>query len=744
MFSCLFQRKRKHCHQFEPMETLHTSAVELISSIHGHQRRAERDINKKDLQSAVKNGTREHQLRRLKDGTTAVRYKYTFADIVYITDETSTREITSWVLPLPLEQVRISDNDEHQYEAAKARIAQDPQIITSHSVFVIDCSGSMKKADVEAHRCRADAVSYAVASEFIAKRLHNPSSEVTPSDVVTVIEMRVDAQVVFKKEPMSWVFYNKFVDRMKTVQPSSHGSYIPSLDKAMEALKENDHENLALFLFFLSDGRPSDEWLSKHAGGSPSVSSQDIYSRASAIGSHFQERLTFGMVGFGNPSDDLTVLKEMASHLTMERAVGGFYRSDLKKVGSLSTSIANMSCTLTKTRALLTMARVDKRKERSFKLSKFQKDISAPFKDWESKTVRENHLECYELIRFGKGFTWKRRALLSDPKAAGITFSNDPFGQGAERLVYQLREMDVNGKIVGSPLVGKDGRYVEDSQVRNFHFSFCKTQKIAANMAEKFNQRLDRCLQVGPKVPRVKFLDCYVYRFYDQKYHIEYLVEKQLDNNLYKKWNDNQGGVHGQLRKPTAYPEVEVKEEKDPLKLLRDLNLKPIISETIVEENSEDELSDDEPTHSTHHLSFQATTSVAPLKSELAILNEEVPQAFSHFTYMWTKREKIVCDLQGVLDTSQVPPLFEFTDPVMHYKSKSGRRYVFGRTDKGQKGISDFFKTHKCNNVCKALGIFSTPRVADENENEKKLNGKRAIAFESISPIDTKKGKTDF
>ena len=187
------------------METLHTSAVDLISSIHGHQRRAERAIEKKDLQSAVKHGTKERQERRLKDGTTVIRHKYTFADIVYITDETSTQEVTSWVLPLPLESVRISENDEHQYKATKSRIDQDPQIITSHSVFVIDCSGSMKQADVVAHRCRSDAVSYSVASDFIAKRLHNPSCGMTPFNVVTVIEMRDDAQVVFKKEPMSWV-----------------------------------------------------------------------------------------------------------------------------------------------------------------------------------------------------------------------------------------------------------------------------------------------------------------------------------------------------------------------------------------------------------------------------------------------------------------------------------------------------------------------------------------------------------
>ena len=587
--------------------------------------------------------------------------------------------------------------DQHQYESAKIRIAQDPKIITSHSVFVIDCSGSMRKADVPAHRSRADAVSYAVASEFMAKRLHNPLSEVTQFDVVTVIEMRDDAQVIFSKEPMSWVFYNKFVTRMKTSKPSSHGNYIPSLDLAFKALKESDHENLALFLFFLSDGRPSDK-----------CTPEAIYLRTMLIGNHFRNRLTFSMEGFGLPLDDLTVLKGMATNLKIYGAAGDFHRSNLKKVGSLSTSLANISSTLTKSCTLLTMTRKDARKERSFKISNFKKDIKTPPPDWEKRFVRQNYLECLKLtrktIKVGSGeyisFPWEKRPLIHST-AVGISFSNDPFGQGAERLVYQLQEIDAYGRFVGPALVAKEGKFEGDFyQRRNFHRSFCKTQMIAANMAEKFNQRLGMSPQIGEKVPRIKFLDCYVYCFFVQKRDFYYLVEKQLDNTQYKKWNDNKGGVHGQLRKPGFIQEGDEDgvEKATALKMLKNLNLKTVVSETIVEENSEDEFSDEE-------ISNPIPLIASRPKSKLLILNEEVPQAFSHFTYKWSKMDKIVCDLQGVLDTSQKPPVFEFTDPVMHYKSKSGRRNVYGRTDRGQDGINDFFKTHKCNNVCKALGL---------------------------------------
>lgn len=41
-----------------------------------------------------------------------------------------------------------------------------------------------------------------------------------------------------------------------------------------------------------------------------------------------------------------------------------------------------------------------------------------------------------------------------------------------------------------------------------------------------------------------------------------------------------------------------------------------------------------------------------------------------------------MCDLQGVLNTAKHPPVFELTDPVIHYTSKNERKrnFFFGRT----------------------------------------------------------------
>ena len=74
----------------------------------------------------------------------------------------------------------------------------------------------------------------------------------------------------------------------------------------------------------------------------------------------------------------------------------------------------------------------------------------------------------------------------------------------------------------------------------------------------------------------------------------------------------------------------------------------------------------------------------------------------------------MVCDLQGVFDDSVSPPVFELTDPAIHYNSKSGRKSVFGRTDLGRKGFRAFASSHVCNGLCKALGLRPFSKYSTE------------------------------
>lgn len=69
------------------------------------------------------------------------------------------------------------------------------------------------------------------------------------------------------------------------------------------------------------------------------------------------------------------------------------------------------------------------------------------------------------------------------------------------------------------------------------------------------------------------------------------------------------------------------------------------------------------------------------------------PQAFSHFTYQASNHELMVVDIQGVDDY--------YTDPQI--LSPDGEGY--GRGNLGKKGIRRFLESHKCNDVCRAVGL---------------------------------------
>jgi hypothetical protein len=210
-----------------------------------------------------------------------------------------------------------------------------------------------------------------------------------------------------------------------------------------------------------------------------------------------------------------------------------------------------------------------------------------------------------------------------------------------------------------------------------FHRTFCDTQTRAFSLAVTFNERLARVPGVSASTPRVSFLECSVYVMDDGSNSdvTGVLVEKQLDVSSYRKWNDNKGGVDG-----VAAP---------PMPAL-DAPLGAIVESGDDEEEDEDEDGGELDAHA----------------QRIFFSDAEIPQAFSHFTFRNTKRRLLVCDLQGVLagpTAEGAGPRFEFTDPVIHFKSRSGRSNVFGRTDLGRRGIDAFFQTHECGELCRML-----------------------------------------
>ena len=82
------------------------------------------------------------------------------------------------------------------------------------------------------------------------------------------------------------------------------------------------------------------------------------------------------------------------------------------------------------------------------------------------------------------------------------------------------------------------------------------------------------------------------------------------------------------------------------------------------------------------------------------------PDAFSHWTWVSSHGEHLVCDLQGHCGHPGGPLLngstryFLFTDPMV-----MTRQGQFGCGDLGEKGINNWFSHHVCNDYCRAMRI---------------------------------------
>lgn len=86
--------------------------------------------------------------------------------------------------------------------------------------------------------------------------------------------------------------------------------------------------------------------------------------------------------------------------------------------------------------------------------------------------------------------------------------------------------------------------------------------------------------------------------------------------------------------------------------------------------------------------------------------NASLPDALSHWSWVQTEGSMLLCDLQGHRGRPGGPKCgsetyyYMFTDPVI--MTPRGR---FGSTDLGQQGIETFFAHHKCNDLCRSLGL---------------------------------------
>lgn len=79
--------------------------------------------------------------------------------------------------------------------------------------------------------------------------------------------------------------------------------------------------------------------------------------------------------------------------------------------------------------------------------------------------------------------------------------------------------------------------------------------------------------------------------------------------------------------------------------------------------------------------------------------NHDLVQAFSHWTYHYTKQQMMAVDCQG--GYNRTSNTFMLTDPAIHFTDVTH----FGGTNMGKKGFDKFFSSHVCNGYCAALGL---------------------------------------
>jgi hypothetical protein len=683
-----------------------TSKITVVETEHGRLRRKQRGIDKKDLQTALKYGERETGHPRPNGDPTA---KYTYNDIVYIVNECTKEEVTSYAMPFPLDKVVISPAMEKEHRQAQKRLKHDLDSWKSNTVIVVDTSGSMRAADVWGARDRLKAVWMSIALDFIAHRIE--TCEASPLDVVSIVTLGPLPEVVIEEQPCTFVLYNAVVDiyNQQEIVPRGHGPFIPALQTAKELLLKNPSQSCALSLSLFTDGAPSDFWL----GSKPKCEyHDDITKMISELAEIHGSRLSFTVVAIGD-KQDFTLLNKMVQQAKEYRSKA-FLMLPSMSLSDLGTAVSSISTSITQSQIEMTnndtlIQRTDRNVSRET-LSKAAQKIKyvdpATFQIFPLKQVRRTVYKEWLVDR--KRHSTFESMSPQHPDAAFVAVCRKSFGEGGERFAFRFYEVASDGRtIVGNPLVAKESRHVleveeggnkrhENNARIRFVKRFCSGQQLAARLAEEFNQNLNHLYRVHPATPRISFLDCSVYELETEldgdKQSV--LVEERLDEAKWHKWNTNNGYVDGM----TCAPVLSADQLRDAMTKQSQLDL---IAEDDEDEDNDEDVGKIYDRNASYDLNF---VQVRGKKAAIIFTPSEVAQAYSHFTHTASGKKRLVCDLQGVYDEDK--NVLRLSDPVIHYHNdfnREGNIQRYGNTDRGRKGMAMFFATHHCGHLCKLI-----------------------------------------
>ena len=522
----------------------------------------------------------------------------------------------------------------------------------THSIIVVDQSGSMRSGDVPYFRSRSTAAYGLLALDYISRQLEERDENDGSIDVVTVIGMNDESSVLFDREPMDWILFNKILEMQETSRPYSHGNYCPAF-RCVERIIKTEYNSAACAgmdiydiplypVVFLSDGKPSDPKASAKKERNACVRS---------IARLVRSKLSLFCIGLGNCESDFGSLKGLVAVAKSEGAEATFEFSSLS-ASKMSDALSSLASSVTTTRCEMQNMQSDQtvsdqsiilrdadipRSERDYR--RFQQGVSR----WRFSHIMFRNI-AKQPWREIEMFNWKK-------EACGFEIETMPFAKGGERVAYSFFEIDADGNRLGNEMVAKRriGKLSTPNSLKDY-LNFCRAQGKARHLAKAFNQKVQhtpclRPLDRGDRLPKLVFVNCDVYRYVNFNGQSDSILVERYLKGKFTKYNGN-----------NSY----VKKKKS----------------------------------ATGSRRIQLHVGDAEL--------EDFVQAFSHWTYLDSNRQLLVCDIQGVLNEEGRVPRFELTDPCICSKNSKAR---YGKTDVGMKGFRSFKHSHKCNNVCHGLGL---------------------------------------
>ena len=528
--------------------------------------------------------------------------------------------------------------------------------LASHTILIIDKSGSMRNADVQPSAPRAGTAAervpisrnealFDVLFRFLTHQEEN--GDHGPDDVYSLVTFSEAPSVQFTHQTLRSA--RKFLLEVQAVRPASHGNYVPVLSSLSSLLSDRlSLTSAATMVLFMTDGKPSDP-VPRGPGDSntkllASVCEAARDATASAVAGALAGRsiFSFHAMGFG-PASDFSIVAAMAAQFP--NGFGCFHHAALD-VKDLRRAVEQFSSSLTESR-----------------LSSKQIGTARPLR--EVRVDRSN--DCHATMRLYNGSLfecpddvagseWHKRIEDCD-----VRISEAAFGAGGERNAFMLEMVGDQAKYVA-----KEDKHVSNSKDElTFHKQKLVAQKLSKRVAELFNTRLAALPRPRGTLPySIRFPFSFLLRTTTPMQRT-FFVERYISGTLVK-WNSNSGYVR-----------------KSPTKAVASLL-----------ECSDEE---DDDYDERRHLEDSALRG-----GQFEV--EDVPQAFSHWSYVnsttFGDERFLVCDVQGFYDKPR--RIFELIDPVIH---SGERETTYARTDHGPKGIDKFFSTHCCNSLCHALHL---------------------------------------